>query len=161
MEPQVFTAQKVARLLRLPEWRVVRFAQIKKYGIRPEFGEAEGSGSRRLYSLENVCEMALAVWLLEAGLRIEVIGRVLKQVRKQRRLSDLWEKDYSEIRDICLAIARAPKATKLKGPETVLFESWESLEKMFWQDSSASMLIIPVGVRFHLLSHMIIEEEGH
>ena len=83
MDPRVFTTEKIARLLELPEWRVVRFAQVPGYGIRPAWGEASGPGSRRLYSLENVCEIALASWLVQAGLRVEVIGRVLKQMWKQ------------------------------------------------------------------------------
>src|SRR5271169_1908118 len=97
---QIFTTEKVARIADLKEWQVVRFAQNSKFGITPTFGNAAGPGSRRLYGLENVCQMALASWLLQAGLRVDVIGRVLKQVRKQGDLKHRLKQPTEKAKDV-------------------------------------------------------------
>ncbi len=156
MDAKVFTTEKVARILGVPEWRVVRFAQIKKYGITPAYGQAAGSGSRRLYNVENVCEMALASWLTEAGLRIEVIARVLTQVRNQgglaRYLDEKWEQ---ETLHTYLAIVRKPKGkptSKVMGQDAVFIHDWEWLGNTLEKDFFSSALIIGIGRRFRMLS---------
>src|SRR5260370_30728661 len=57
----------------------------------------KGLGSRRLYDLENVCEIAVALALLEAGLRPAVIGDALHrlgnmayQIREEENLKNLY-----------------------------------------------------------------------
>src|SRR2546426_8990523 len=139
MDPRIFTTEKAAEVLGLPEWRVVRFAQIKKYGITPAFAEAAGPGSRRLYNLENVCEMALAYWLIQAGLRIEVIGRVVKQVRRRGGLSHLLAQDRSKAQTRYLGVIRTPRG-KIMGQESVDIESWEHLNNIFQQNADASLV---------------------
>src|ERR1700730_14111829 len=111
MDSRIFTTEKVARILEAPEWRVVRFAQMVAYGIKPAFAEASGPGSRRLYNLENVCEIALALWLTQAGLRVEVIGRALKKVRAQG-LSHYLDLPWDKAVGIYLGVVRAPKGKK-------------------------------------------------
>ena len=155
---QVFTTEKIAKIVGLPEWRVVRFAQDPKFGITPAFGNATGPGSRRLYNLENVCQMALASWLLQAGLRVEVIGRVLRQVHKQGGLSRyLDEVSERESLGTYLAIFRKPsgKLTSLTSQKTsqeaVYIRDWERLGKIITQQHLSSALVIDVGFRLQML----------
>jgi DNA-binding transcriptional MerR regulator len=154
---RIFGTEEVASILGLKEWRVVRFAQSKGYGITPAFVQASGSGSRRLYNVENVCEMALAAWLTEAGLRIDVIGRVLQQVREQGGLSRyLEEASEQESLHTYLAIVRKRKG-KLKGitspkmlQEAVYIRNWDRLGDILMKHFE-SALVIDVGFRFQIL----------
>jgi DNA-binding transcriptional MerR regulator len=50
------------------------------YGIEPSHKSGEGKGSRRWFSREDVLGIALVWWLFEAGLRTEVIKRVLRNL---------------------------------------------------------------------------------
>jgi DNA-binding transcriptional MerR regulator len=158
MDAKIFTTEKAARVLELPEWRVVRFAQIKKYGITPAYSEAAGPGSRRLYDLENVCEIALASWLTQAGLRIEVVGRVLKKLRNQGSLSHYLKLPWEKAMGTYLGVIRAPKGQKTN-QEVVLIQSWEHLENIFRRDPYASALVIPIGSQFKLLDRRLSEQE--
>jgi DNA-binding transcriptional MerR regulator len=107
---EIFTTDKAARLLGLEPWRVTKCAQGKEYGISPSHGDAEGSGTRRLYSLEDICQIGLAVRLLETGLRSKVVGKVLRQVSERGKLSTrLGEKDTAAL---YLAIFRTPETGK-------------------------------------------------
>ena len=151
MVATIFSTEKVARLLELPDWRVVRFAQKKEYGITPRYAEAEGTGSRRLYDLENVCEMALASALVEAGLRIQVIGRVVKQVRRMGGLSYLLSMPIEKLKTQYLGVVRSPKG-KIMGQEAVFVQSWEQLQNIFERNRKASLLVFPVGLRFFALA---------
>jgi len=150
----VFTTEKTARLLGLPEWRIVRFAQMKVFGIKPAFADAEGPGSRRLYNLENVCEFALASWLLQAGLRTEVIGRVLTNVRSKGGLSHLLSESHSEVKGYYLALSRTPKG-RIARQNVLELRSWPQLEKIFRQEMDASLLVIPVGLRLLALAERL------
>jgi DNA-binding transcriptional MerR regulator len=161
MDAKVFTTEKVARILRVPEWRVVRFAQNRKYGIQPAYGQAAGSGSRRLYNVENVCEMALASWLTEAGLRVEVIGRILKQVRNQgglaRHLDPTWEEETFHT---FLAIVRKLDADgKLRAQDAVYIHDWEWLGNTLKHTVFSSALVMDLGRRFWMLSRSAAWEE--
>src|ERR1022692_2298833 len=89
--PTIFTTDKAATALGLEGqgWRIIKFAQSKEYGIEPSFGEGKGSGNRRLYSLDDVCQIGLALRLLETGLRSQAIGKVIRQIRQKEKLSNL------------------------------------------------------------------------
>ena len=156
MNLQIFTTDQIARVLHVPEWRIVRFAQIKQYGITPAFGDAKGSGSRRLYSLENVCQMALASWLAEAGLRVELIGRVLERVTRKGGLSRFVEsKKYT---DWYLGVVRAPKGKKVR-QDAVYIDDWKQLTNIFEYSTHTSVLVIPIGMNFAVLRNLI-EQTG-
>src|SRR5215831_3475393 len=106
---QIVSTEKAARLLGLEPWRVIKFAESKEYGISPSLADAAGSGSRRLYSLEDVCQIGLAVRLLETGLRSKAVGKVLAQVREKGKLSTrLGGREAS----LSLAIYRTPEMGK-------------------------------------------------
>ncbi len=80
---EFFTTEQVVELLGLKpkdKWRIIKFVEGKEYGIEPAMVMGKGLGSRRLYNLENVCEIAVALALLEAGLRPAVIGDALARL---------------------------------------------------------------------------------
>jgi hypothetical protein len=91
--PEIFVTAQIAKLLGVPEWRIIKFVGGKEYGIKPALSEAAGSGTRRLYDLENVCEMALAWWLFQTGLRSDIVGWVLNQVREKQTLRMILDED--------------------------------------------------------------------
>ena len=156
MDARVFTTERIAKITRLPEWRVVRFAQDPKFGITPAFGAAAGPGSRRLYNLENLCQMALASWLLQAGLRVEVIGRVLKQVLKQGDLKHRLKQPPEKAKDVYLGVIRTPKG-KTAEQEAFFIQSWEQLQTIFRRDWETSVLVVPIGMRFVVLGNVLDE----
>jgi DNA-binding transcriptional MerR regulator len=105
----VFTTEKAAQVLGIPGqgWRIIKFANGKEYGITPSFASAEGSGSRRLYDLENVCQIGLALRLLEAGLRPKAIGKIIRQLCAKERISSRLEQP-----ETFLAVFRTPQMGK-------------------------------------------------
>jgi DNA-binding transcriptional MerR regulator len=107
----ILTTEMAAEILGLKPWRVIKFAQGKEYGIRPSLADAKGSGSRRLYDLENVCQIGLALRLLETGLRPKAIGKVISQVRKKEKLSNRLRQKTGDSH--WLAIYRTPKMGEL------------------------------------------------
>jgi hypothetical protein len=152
MDARIFSTEKIAKLLKLPEWRVVRFAQVKDYGITPYYWEGTGPGSRRLYSLENLCEMALASWLLDAGLQVKAIGRVLAQVRLQGGLSHFMTSDKHY--GVYLGVVRAPKGKNVL-QDAVYLRNWEQLEKILGHARNTSVLVLPVGLSFAILQRQL------
>ena len=114
--PDYFTTEQVATLLGLKpkeKWRVIKFVEGKEYGIRPAFIPSSGPGSRRLYNLENVCEIALALEFLEAGLRPAVVGEALERLRKNCKLSQKLITEQREGRRMSVLVAFEPKIGKL------------------------------------------------
>jgi hypothetical protein len=154
LDAKVFTTEKIAKVLFLPEWRVVRFAQMKDYGIIPQYAEASGPGSRRLYSLENVCEIALAWWLLQAGLQVKPIGQVLAQVRRQGGLKHFVTSVKNL--DTYMGVIRSPKGKKVNQDAVYLFD-WDQLKKIFelQQSPLKSVLIIPISLNFAILRNLL------
>ena len=113
--PEFFTTEQLTRLLGLEtkdKWRVIKFAQGEEYDIRPSVSEASGSGSRRLYDLQDLCEFMLALRLLETGLRSRVIGRVIRDLRKKLRLSEKLELPDHKLRGVYLVIVRVAEIGK-------------------------------------------------
>ncbi len=159
---KVFTTEKAARLLALEKqtWRIMKFAQGKEYGIAPSVGKAEGSGSRRLYDLEDVCQIGLALRLLETGLRSKAIGRVIRQACKKGKLNArLWQEDAESA---CLAIFRTPKTGRPldeKRPQTVEFvSSRQEPVKLASNRPEDDLILVPLGSFFAELKQRL--EEG-
>jgi len=148
---QVFTTEQVAELVglnpRSDAWRILKFAESREYGIRPTISSPRGSGSRRLYDLENVCEFALALRLLETGLRSAAIGKVLKQVAGQ-----LAAKLETAGKLIYLTIIRTPHTGKPlaeKRPQEVRFiEDIEAATRILKSRCDDDVLLVPVGSLF-------------
>jgi hypothetical protein len=57
------------------------------YGVEPSLRWGQGKGSRRWFTQEDVFGIALVWWLFEAGLRTEVIKRVLRDLGNPRKAS--------------------------------------------------------------------------
>jgi DNA-binding transcriptional MerR regulator len=109
--PNIFFTADIATLLDIPEWRVIKFAQGAEYQIAPSHSDAAGSGTRRLYDLEDVCQMALALRLLDSGLSSKTIGEILQRLKtkENERLSTKMELNDLQLRDLYLAVFRPPK----------------------------------------------------
>ena len=152
---EIFTTDQVTALLGLEptdKWRVIKFAKSEEYGIRPSLGEASGSGTRRLYDIENVCEIALALRLLETGLRSKAIGRVIAQLRCKQKLSAQLALDADECRESRLAIFRTPRTGRPldeKRPHYVKFvQSFEDAGKTLERRDGDDLILVPVGLMF-------------
>jgi len=50
--------------------------------LRPSLAEAEGSGSRRLYSYRDLLELRMIKTLLDAGIRLESVRQVFAYLRE-------------------------------------------------------------------------------
>ena len=170
---QVFTTEQVTRLLGLTakkdEWRVITFAQGKEYGIKPSISGAAGSGSRRLYDVEDVCQFALALRLLETGLRSKEIGKVLGQLRKRRKLSTNLKLGEREARQLYIAIVREPETGKRLGEKRYQWvsfaEPWE-LEDILRdviakraKRENCDVIMVPVSLMFLELRQRLEQEE--
>jgi DNA-binding transcriptional MerR regulator len=109
---KVLTTEKLTRVLGLDpqkdKWRIVKFAESREYNIKPSVDTPTGRGSRRLYNIEDACEIALALRLLETGLRSRVIGRVIRGLRKKGKLSANLERSDSDRGTLNLVITRIP-----------------------------------------------------
>jgi hypothetical protein len=109
---KVLTTEKLTRVLGLDpkkdKWRVLKFAESREYNIRPSIETPTGRGTRRLYSIDDACEIALALRLLETGLRSRVIGRVIRGLRKKGKLSANLEGADSDGGTLNLVITRIP-----------------------------------------------------
>jgi hypothetical protein len=145
---QVFTTEQVAGLVGLDpkkdSWRILKFAESREYGIQPSISTPRGSGSRRLYGLENVCEFALALRLLETGLRSAAIGKVLKQVKGK-----LDSKVGTAEKSLYLVIIRTPhpgKPLAEKRPQEVRFaKDIEAATKILKSRRDDDVLLVPIG----------------
>lgn len=142
--PQVFSTDRIAYLVGLDKWRVIKFATGKEYEIQPAYGQASGQGTRRLYSLDNAYEIALAVRLLETGFRSKVIGKILRQLRQ----SGLVGKQLRGARKY-LAVFRTPmtgaplKKKRLQSVELVA--SMDEATKVAKGRPEDDMIVVPVG----------------
>jgi len=163
--PQVFTTEQVAGLVGLnpkrDSWRILKFAESREYGIQPSISSPKGSGSRRLYDPENVCEFALALRLLETGLRSAAIGKVLKQVKRP-----LVSKLQTPEKLLYLVIIRTPHTGKPlaeKRPQEVRFaEDIEGACRILKSRCDDDVLFIPVGSLFQELKSRVevLTKEG-
>jgi hypothetical protein len=114
-KPKFFTTEQVAELLGLgpqDKWRITKFVKSREYGIEPAISVGSGPGSRRLYDIENVCEIGLALRLLETGLRPKVIGQVLKELGQEGRLSENLKSETDRARALYLCILVSPQPGK-------------------------------------------------
>lgn len=110
--PTIFFTADIAALLKIAEWRVLKFAQGTEYQITPSHSNASGSGTRRVYDIEDVCQIALAMRLLDAGLGSKAIGQILRMLRRKARISEQLELDGAKLRGLFLLILRLQKSQR-------------------------------------------------
>lgn len=161
-----FSTEEVAALVGLDphkdKWRVIKFAQSDEYGIRPSVRQATGSGSRRLYSVEDVCEIALALRLLETGLRSMVIGRVIRQLRTRGKLSERVHYGGADSEKEFLAILRKPQTGKPLDEKREQVVEWvgdaKQAEDIRRQNPTCDLILVPVGSMFVGLNQAVGKE---
>lgn len=95
-----FQASEVARLIGMPERRLIKFVESPGYGIKPSVRVRAGKGAPRLYSQNDVLSIALAWWLFQSGFRSKAIGRVLgrPEVAKILAASSDWKPETANSR---------------------------------------------------------------
>jgi DNA-binding transcriptional MerR regulator len=108
----LFFTVDIAELLKIPEWRVLKFAEGSEYQITPSHSNASGSGTRRVYDIEDVCQIALALRLLDSGLGSKAIGQILRVLRQKERLGTMLEWDNKKLKGLYLLIFRTPKSRR-------------------------------------------------
>ena len=95
-------------------WTAPVIAGEEDYGkrIKPSVSVARGSGSRRLYNILNVYEIAIALLLLETGLRPAVVGDVIGQIHAEVTLRKKLTAAAQSDEEFYLLIGRQPNVGK-------------------------------------------------
>jgi len=81
--PAELSLTEIARLLGVPQHRLIYLCE--KGGVVPDFGDAEGRGSSRLFSTWNLLELAIALHLRRLGLGARLIAGLLHALREFQR----------------------------------------------------------------------------
>jgi DNA-binding transcriptional MerR regulator len=110
--PNIFFTADIATLLKIAEWRVIKFAQGAEYQIAPSHSDAAGSGTRRVYDIEDVCQIALALRLLDSGLGAKAIGEIIARLRQTGKLSEKLTLPKRELKNLYLAVIRLRRTGK-------------------------------------------------
>lgn len=168
MVAQFFTTEQVTKLLGLDakkdKWRVVKFAESAEYGIKPSVSTASGSGTRRHYDLENVCEIALALRLLETGLRSKAIGKIIRQVQQQGKLSTKLNAISDETGNFLLTIIRTPEPGRPLDKKREMVVRWmggsEQAEAVWKARPDRDLILVPLRQMFLELDRRLHDKEG-
>jgi hypothetical protein len=80
---EIFELSSVARILKVPSSRIKNWSIGRPFRVIPALRAARGKGSRNLYNLENVRQLALISQLTDNGLTPRVIEHVLKLIPKE------------------------------------------------------------------------------
>ena len=145
-----FQASEVARLIGMPERRLIKFVESPGYGIKPSVRVRAGKGAPRLYSQDDVLSIALAWWLFQSGFRSQVIGRVLgrPEVAKILAASAQWKPEAAGRRYLVvkreMARDEPPKQEVFEVELENAFAAVESSERHGFQ-------ILPIGSLLSLL----------
>lgn len=81
----IFESSDVIEIVGIRAIYLNKFVERRLYGIEASARPGEGRGSRRWFSLDDVFAIALVWWLFEAGLRTQVIKRLLQQIGKSSK----------------------------------------------------------------------------
>jgi len=65
-----------------------------------------------MYDIEDVCQIALALRLLDSGLGSKAIGQILRLLRRKGQLSAMLTWDNKKLTDLYLLIFRKPKSRR-------------------------------------------------
>lgn len=101
-----FQASEVAKLIGMPERRLIKFVESPGYGVKPSVRVGGGKGAPRLYSQTDVLSIALAWWLFQSGFRSQVIGLVLGDSRTATILAASSEWKAETANHIYLVVRR-------------------------------------------------------
>src|SRR5262249_3996109 len=89
MQP-IFQASQIAKLVGIPKTRLAKFVERPAYGVGPSLRQDSGKGIPRLYTADDLLEIALAWWLFQAGFRPKAIGVTVADSKKQLQNSQSW-----------------------------------------------------------------------
>jgi hypothetical protein len=157
-EARAFGIMDLARLVGIQPALLNKFIQRGKYGIAASVQPGKGQGRERRFGEKDVYGIALVYWLFESGLRSESIQYVLNQICDGKLRSGANDAASNVLRrtNNMLAISREPRRGYEKHPaqKTRLVDTTEA-SRLVRENSTASVLIIPVGSLFASLREMM------
>jgi hypothetical protein len=106
-----FGTAEAAKILGIPIWRLQKFLDSPRYQLSPEGKLGKGKGSRRVFRIEDIYRIAIAVQLVRDGFEATFIGSILRQI-EDRDLMHLDEKGSEA--PIGIALERSIKGPKLQ-----------------------------------------------
>jgi DNA-binding transcriptional MerR regulator len=95
-EPEkLYGTKQVAEILGIPDWRVKNFTEGEAYRLPKPQLVGTGRGSRRLYTITDICRIAIANQLVECGFSPEAIGDAIEEIPRSllTRLPDPFKPD--------------------------------------------------------------------
>lgn len=119
-EPEkLYGTKQVAEVLGIPDWRVKNFTEGEAYRLPKPQLVGTGRGSRRLYTITDICRIAIANQLVECGFSPEAIGDAIEEIPRSMltRLPDPF-KDNDD-----------PPKEPQEGPAKELYESIEKMKQ--------------------------------
>ncbi len=81
MNEQGFSGKRTAEIVDITYRQLDYWARTDL--VRPTMAEAQGSGSRRLYSYRDLLELKVIKSLLDSGIRLEQVRKVFAYMRNQ------------------------------------------------------------------------------
>jgi hypothetical protein len=141
-----------------------KFIERELYGIVPSERMDVGRGRRRWFSRDDVFGIALVWWLFEAGLRSDVIKRILRDCFGQKD-ANANKAAYSLREDgvAFLVICRIPRSGgghRRKNPQqSVHMLDKDDLLALVGENKAQAIQIIPAGELFWNLEMAIAELE--
>ncbi len=160
--PVVFESRDVITLVGISPVYLNKFVERGLYGIAPSERTGLGKGSRRWFNSEDVFGIALVWWLFEAGLRSEVIKRVLRELVGQKKANaNLAAKTLHENGSDFVVIRRLPRLGGDKHPrhtpQTIAIVGKSDVLDFIQNGDAEAIHIIPVGNLFRKLERTIRE----
>jgi len=161
---RVFLTAEIANLLKLAEWRIARFSEQEAFRISPSVTDSAGSGTRRIYNLEDVCQIALTARVLNVGVGMRTAGNIVAALRSKQSLSARLQDEDKEMKTIHLAIFVAPGNGKLSfsgRSEDVDFAcSLLDVQKEYASRPDSDLLFLYVGNIFRQLKQKLARAGG-
>lgn len=84
---ETFGTGEVAEVVDIPVWRLQKFLDSPQYQLSAEGKLGTGAGSRRVFTREDVCRIAIAKHLVQDGFAAKFVGSLLQQIED----SDFYE----------------------------------------------------------------------
>jgi len=144
MQARIFQASEIATLVGIPQPKLAKFMESPGYKLNPSLREKAGRGAPRLYNLNDLLAVALAWWLFQAGLRSQVIGRIISARETSRLLneSEHWKPSENRL----LVISRQIESVGGKPAQKISFISAKVVAADVQSaDLRGSLEILPLG----------------
>jgi hypothetical protein len=143
MKERIFQASEIARLVGIPQPKLAKFMESPGYKLNPSLREKAGRGAPRLYNLDDLLAVALAWWLFQAGLRSQVIGRIIstRETAKLLSQSERWKPSENRL----LMISGQIELPHSRPEQKVSFVSAKAVADDVQSDPRRSVQILPLG----------------